>query len=485
LVLLFLFVRGISNLQSVRNLAYMVFFIVYTAYVEVYRKTSKVLVLFISLIIFDQYVFSLFWDLSINSPEKMHFYRWMDFYPQNNPKDDPWLIKGNHNMYWRVDPNIGDWIVLFFMALLDSINKMFKNKKEIILLQEFVASDFKDKYSKFSYYYKRTEKILQGFVVYSVLGINIYIHKYLQVNLINWVFWILNILNFGLMIRGTKTTKYVNQIKATTNSLKFYSLMILVIDIAFSIFIGEREKTFPNSLDQKFKRALPRIYAHLDIIGLRPDPTKMLNPDGTPISVEKQMETRFMIYITFFMLSMYLSSHFKTIMSVMKADKLFGEDDFKKLFNYQMTKPENDADNYEFKTDADDELDGAVFRKKKVYYFQDLIDYYEKQRFTLPFMVYRAIDWWPLVDMFATYGHVISNGIIVLVATQCSVNFFSTFNILCVCLFYSMISSRLHVKAVDNLKRSGLQSQCDVMMAKLITKRYKNESFYEIINLRL
>jgi hypothetical protein len=146
----------------------------------------------------------LFWDLSTD-PEKMHFYRWMDFYPQHNPKDDPWLIKGNHDMYWRVDPNIADWIVLFFMALLDSINKMFKNKKEIIMLQDFVANDFRDKYSKFSYYYKRTDKILKGILIYTILGTNIYIHKYLQVNMINWVFWILNILNLAFMIRGTKS----------------------------------------------------------------------------------------------------------------------------------------------------------------------------------------------------------------------------------------------------------------------------------------
>lgn len=165
-----------------------------------------------------------------------------------------------------------------------------------------------------------------------------------------------------------------------------------------------------------------------------------------------------MVYISFFMLSMFLSSHFNTLSHVMNADKSFGEEDFKNLFNYQMMKPENEEDNYEFNDDLDEELDGAVFRKKKVYYFQDLIDYYEKQRFTLAFIVFRAIDWWPFFDMVATYGHILSNGVIVLVATQCAVNFFTTFNILCICLFYSLISSRVHAKAVEILKSSGLQS---------------------------
>ena len=89
------------------------------------------------------------------------------------------MINGNHNMYWRIQPNIGDWIVLFAMALLDSINKMFTKRKEIILLQEYVANDFKDKYSKFSYYYNRTKKILMSFLIYLILAINIYLHSYL------------------------------------------------------------------------------------------------------------------------------------------------------------------------------------------------------------------------------------------------------------------------------------------------------------------
>ena len=74
-----------------------------------------------------------------------------------------------------------------------------------------------------------------------------------------------------------------------------------------------------------------------------------------------------------------------------------------------MEKPEND-DNYDFEDGVgkdDDDMDGSIFRKKKVYYYQDLIDYYEKSRFTMPFMVYRVIDWWPIFDIFATYGHVL------------------------------------------------------------------------------
>jgi len=41
----------------------MAFFVVYTAYEEIYRRTSKILVIFVAAIILAQYAFSLYWYL--------------------------------------------------------------------------------------------------------------------------------------------------------------------------------------------------------------------------------------------------------------------------------------------------------------------------------------------------------------------------------------------------------------------------------------
>ena len=75
-----------------------------------------------------------------------------------------------------------------------------------------------------------------------------------------------------------------------------------------------------------------------------------------------------------------------------------------------------------------------------VYDFENLIDFYERVRFTLPFMVYRAMKFWPVFDSIALYGHVISNGILMYIAINMSNSFYMCFNVLCVCMFY-MISS--------------------------------------------
>jgi hypothetical protein len=49
----------------------MVFFVIYTAYENIYRKTSKILVLFISAVIFAQYAFSNYWYLFEGNNELM------------------------------------------------------------------------------------------------------------------------------------------------------------------------------------------------------------------------------------------------------------------------------------------------------------------------------------------------------------------------------------------------------------------------------
>jgi hypothetical protein len=63
IVLLTLFLKGISNINNIKNLGFMIFFVIYTAYEEIYRKTSVLLVMFISFFIAVQYYYSLFYKI--------------------------------------------------------------------------------------------------------------------------------------------------------------------------------------------------------------------------------------------------------------------------------------------------------------------------------------------------------------------------------------------------------------------------------------
>jgi len=51
IMLLLLFVSGLEHLNTLKNLGYMIFFVVFTAYEWLYRKTSWVLSVFISFFI--------------------------------------------------------------------------------------------------------------------------------------------------------------------------------------------------------------------------------------------------------------------------------------------------------------------------------------------------------------------------------------------------------------------------------------------------
>jgi hypothetical protein len=62
-------------------------------------------------------------------------------------------------------------------------------------------------------------------------------------------------------------------------------------------------------------------------------------------------------------------------------------------------------------------------------------------------MIYRKMKWWPLLDAFAMYGHVIHYTIVMVVAINVSTSLYSCFNVLCMCAFYMLTTKRSHAKA--------------------------------------
>lgn len=75
----------------------MIFFVVYTAYEEIYRKTSVVLILFISFFIGVQYYYSLVWriDFYQGKEDYMSGLKWSNIIPYQNPTNDPFLVFKN------------------------------------------------------------------------------------------------------------------------------------------------------------------------------------------------------------------------------------------------------------------------------------------------------------------------------------------------------------------------------------------------------
>lgn len=102
ILLLVLFFNGIQNLNNVKNLGYMLFFVVYTAYEEVYRKTCFLLVMFNASFIMGQYMFSFTYPLFIGDQEQMVTrFKWLNLYPSNDATNPFNISPGHlHNMYF-------------------------------------------------------------------------------------------------------------------------------------------------------------------------------------------------------------------------------------------------------------------------------------------------------------------------------------------------------------------------------------------------
>lgn len=495
LVLLFLFFSGISHINNARNLGYMLFFVVYTAYEQVYRKTSLLLIFFISFFILGQYYFSFVWPLVAQGSRESR-YRWLYLYPYENPSSDPFKESKEDTLYFRIAPQPLDWAVLILMNLLQIVNQMYTNREAVLKLEGQVAAEARDRYKRAIYYYERVERIAKSLLVATLLVVMIYAAQAIEVNLINWVFFALTNINLFLLIRGSRTESSLNQSVCVTNIIKVYSLVVMVLDLTFICLVGEFEKPSQhNSLDQRFKRAYPGLYSQLDIIGFRSGQGKAGDPradlSGQNEESSDVLRRRLTAYTQFFLVSIYLAYHFTTQRAVIRADKHFGEAEYKKLFEFsreeekqedggdkeQRSRPKNEEEARNEEPQGEEVASKAVFRKRASYSYQDLIDFYEKKRFTLPFMVYRALRFWPLFDAIALHGHALSNLAIVYTAILLSVSFYNAFTILCVCLFYLLSAQVVHRMAHLNYDRAGLQSQCDVKMAQLITKRYKSETF--------
>lgn len=165
-----------------------------------------------------------------------------------------------------------------------------------------------------------------GSVIYVILIVMVGLQYYIEQNLLNWIFWIFNITNFALMIRGSKQIKYLKQSLCITNFVKVYALTVLIADIFFIVFFGELAKpvTYKGSPDVMLREKYPHLWENLDIIGFRSqnpllhlDPSKFTEAQKKAGLVEKQltesqsaMESRFVTYVAFFLFSCYLAIYF-------------------------------------------------------------------------------------------------------------------------------------------------------------------------------
>jgi hypothetical protein len=197
-VLLGVFVMGLSALDEYKSLGFMVFFIVYTAYESVYRRTGFLLVIWISFFIFERYAKSLvchhdnvsrdIYDyLSADTSFGPLLRAWEQIntkYVGTAPQDSHGSVCARKaaqeggstewnpaaDMYFRTTPSPSDWLVLVAMSLLSSINAMhLHDPAQVDRLSQECLTRLRDKNEKATYYLNRVKSIVMGLVIYLVL----------------------------------------------------------------------------------------------------------------------------------------------------------------------------------------------------------------------------------------------------------------------------------------------------------------------------
>jgi hypothetical protein len=244
---------------------------------------------------------------------------------------------------------------------------------------------------------------------------------------------------------------------------------------------------------------MPSLYNNLDIIGFR----SMDKGD------KNDFQRKFFTYVSFFLLAIYLENHFKYQQKVSEGEDLFTNQQYKKLFEWDSAHSDAGKDlmqkfirgakleletlnsnsglllNEAFhKKEEDDANYKGIFVIKKKYKQEDLINLYENLRFTTPFVVYRFMKFWPIMDFICLYGHFLNNLIIIYVAIYYNVNFVMFVNICCMCIFYLLTTIKMNNTANRLALECSLQTQCDLRLASIVSKKYKEETFRNFLNLR-
>jgi hypothetical protein len=126
----------------------MIFFVMYTANEQLYRKTGWVLILFISFFIFGRYFFSLMYHRYQNDPDAMKNALWLGLYDEDNV---PHWQKGG-SVYFRQQPQIFNWVVLLAMSILKTINTIYQDSDE---LEAFCIESIRVDYTKEFIFFQR------------------------------------------------------------------------------------------------------------------------------------------------------------------------------------------------------------------------------------------------------------------------------------------------------------------------------------------
>ena len=197
-VLFLLFINSSSDLNNFQHLGNMLFFVVYSTYESAYRKTGKLLTVFVSFFLFGQYLFALVYHVFLNNKTRMQQLEWLAMY--ETEKMPTW--KEGDSIYFRHSPYGFDLFVLLLTCMLNSINLLYSDKKRVDEMQRSCYESIRNDYSAGVHAAQRVKNFLAKIGIFVTLALMLYFVGKLQTNLLTWILFSLNVLNIAWIAKG-------------------------------------------------------------------------------------------------------------------------------------------------------------------------------------------------------------------------------------------------------------------------------------------
>lgn len=339
IALAYLYTVSKSDLDNMRALTFMMFFTFYSAFERLYRKTKWILSFYLCYLIFCEYYYSLVLPKMIRkntiSPLDLHLLKWYNKisqaeYIQITNEDDKWQKGGS--IYFRHGADAFNWDVLLLMCALDIINKIFLDTK---LAKEIETQSWKllmASYPETLVLIVRIRNFLSTYLTLILCTLLIYCMSQGETTLINWIYFALNVLLLCFLSNNDGKKGTLRHSMRIANCIVYYSVFLLVGECLFTWAFGVRENTIEDSNDQWLKKDFPRLYEHLQLIGLR----MYVAPQAQPTK-EQHLDffsAKCTSYIVYLLIGLYFSSKFSKELKASQDLEEVNEDDFRRIFEF-------------------------------------------------------------------------------------------------------------------------------------------------------
>lgn len=154
-----------------------------------------------------------------------------------NPNFPQW--KEGSSIYFQHLPQAFDWIMVILMAQLNVLNKMFVDEDKSAELEVACHDIIRKRYPSQVLFGRRLRNWANRWLLWISLFVMVASLSKAQTNLITWVFFILNVSLMSLVARGGLDLHTLKRTWQCAAIIKYYSVSIILIDVAFICFIGE------------------------------------------------------------------------------------------------------------------------------------------------------------------------------------------------------------------------------------------------------